>query len=63
MLYHIVFLLPLSQTVSAPATPAPTLQQSQQAAQSFPAAVAPLQTQLAAQPQEQVRPGPRPPRD
>ncbi|XP_071349104.1 serine/threonine-protein kinase WNK2 isoform X6 [Trachinotus anak] len=43
-------------TVSAPATPVPTAHQSRQTAQSFPAAVPTLQTQVTVQPsQEQVQ--------
>ncbi|XP_040890070.1 serine/threonine-protein kinase WNK2 [Toxotes jaculatrix] len=40
-------------TVSAPATPAPTAHPSKQTAQSFPAAVPPLQTQVTVQPSQE----------
>ncbi|XP_072238220.1 serine/threonine-protein kinase WNK2 isoform X2 [Leuresthes tenuis] len=42
-------------TVSAPATPAPTANQSKQTAQSFPAVAPTLQTQLTAQPSQEQR--------
>ncbi|XP_039971517.1 serine/threonine-protein kinase WNK2 [Xiphias gladius] len=40
-------------TVSAPATPTPTVHQSRQTAQSFPAAASTLQTQVSAQPSKE----------
>ncbi|XP_068999557.1 serine/threonine-protein kinase WNK2 isoform X13 [Embiotoca jacksoni] len=48
-------------TVSAPTTPAPTVHQSRQTAQSVPTVTTTVQTQLTAQPsQEQVQPTPYP---